>query len=128
MNPYVQNLVNLICGNGGQVDTFVKDVMRSQSIDNDERKQELGNLGPRYQQTKEDDGTTALVSSNMAPVNNNPLYPPNMVDKLNTPFDHVERILLQDFSDEMFNQSENYFRDLFTFTNRTDNTHGITKI
>ena len=30
------------------------------------------------------------------------------IDRMNTPFDHVDRILLQDFSDLMFNDDTNY--------------------
>ena len=40
-----------------------------------------------------------------------------MIDRLNTPFDHLERILLQDFSGSglMDIDGENYFRKLFRF-------------
>lgn len=62
------------------------------------------------------------------PLNNNPLYPPNMIDRLNTPFDHIERILLQDFSNSdrenateklMDLDGENYFKSLFSFVYRS---------
>lgn len=43
---YVSNLVNVVCGNNGQVDTFIKKVMRSQEISNTERRNQiLGNYG-----------------------------------------------------------------------------------
>lgn len=41
-----------------------------------------------------------------------------MIDVLNTPFDHLERIVLQDFSDVMGlsdSDGDNYFKGLFTF-------------
>lgn len=38
-----------------------------------------------------------------------------MIDVLNTPFDHIERIVLQDLSGTMFSDGGNYFRGLFTF-------------
>lgn len=46
-----------------------------------------------YVNGNEDDGIVASVT-----VNNNPLYPSNMLKVLNTPFDHIERIVLEDFS------------------------------
>ncbi len=39
-----------------------------------------------------------------------------MIDRMNTPFDHFERIVLQDFSDVLFNDGgDNYFKGLFSF-------------
>lgn len=41
-----------------------------------------------------------------------------MIEVLNTPFDHIERIVLEDFSGTMSldsNDGNNYFKDLFTF-------------
>lgn len=38
-----------------------------------------------------------------------------MIEVLNTPFDHIERIVLEDFSGTMFSSNGNYFKDLFTF-------------
>ena len=37
-----------------------------------------------------------------------------MIDSFNTPFDHIDRIFLQDFSSNLFTESKNYFRDLFS--------------
>lgn len=37
-----------------------------------------------------------------------------MIEVLNTPFDHIERIVLQDFSSTMLDDG-NYFKELFTF-------------
>ena len=48
-------------------------------------------------------------------MNNNPEYWPNIIDRLNTPFDHIERIVLQDFSDLMFSDGSNLFKDGLTF-------------
>ena len=50
---------------------------------------------------------------------NDPLYASNMIDRMNTPFDHVERILLQDFSETMdISGDNNYYRNLVKFTSR----------
>lgn len=148
---YVKNLVNIVCG---QVDTFIKNVMRSQDIDNSVRTSQLGDVkivGPKYHQTSEDNRTTRLVrvvegGKIKNDINNNPLYPPNMIDRLNTPFDHIERILLQDFTKSdrsdgaqklMDVEGANYFKSLFTFTYRASNSaqttdyknsYGVTKI
>ena len=45
-----------------------------------------------------------------------------MIDRLNTPFDHLERILLQDFSGSglMDVDGKNYFKSLFTFGYKSD--------
>ena len=48
-------------------------------------------------------------------MNNNPEYWPNIIDRLNTPFDHIERIVLQDFSGLMFSSDFNLFKDGLTF-------------
>lgn len=37
-----------------------------------------------------------------------------MIDLFNTPFDHIDRILLQDLSRIMFTDSDNYFRQVFS--------------
>jgi len=83
------------------------------------RWKELSQLTPRYSTTSNDDGRTHLVASDVI-INNNPDYWPNMIDSLNTPFDHIERILLQDFNDLMFKDGGNYFKGLFKFTYRDD--------
>lgn len=58
---------------------------------------------PKYKTTSLVDGTTNLYVNGSEDVsgvgvNNNPLYPSNMLKVLNTPFDHIERIVLEDFS------------------------------
>lgn len=76
---------------------------------------------PRHSTPSEDDGTSKLYldaddrASGKFALNNNPDFPHNAIDRLSTPFDHVERILLQDFSDEMFKDGNNYFKDKFEF-------------
>ena len=78
---------------------------------------------PRYVSTSNNDGTSKLYLTSDedsyagVQLNNNPLYPSNMVDRLNTPFDHIERILLQDFSGEnaLDISGDNYFKGLFNF-------------
>lgn len=89
--------------------------MRPQyDVDNDVRHEELYELEPRYSTVADDPQvTTQLVAKDNAIINNNPEYWPNMIDSLNTPFDHVERILLQDFNDLMFKDGGNYFKGLF---------------
>ena len=146
---YIEDLQNLI---NGQIDTYITKVMMPESDASDllngdlRRRKELAALGPKVETTSLDNGTTSLVShgettaSDYQETNNNPYYWPNIIDRLNTPFDHLERILLQDFSneldigvkDEQFKES-NYFTKLFNFSYRSDNdgrtdkdTYGIT--
>jgi hypothetical protein len=113
---YIEDLQNLI---NGQIDTYITKVMMPESdasvliVDEEtgkkelRRRKELAALGPKVETTSLDNGTTSLVShgektaSDYQETNNNPYYWPNMIDRLNTPFDHLERILLQDFSDNL---------------------------
>lgn len=126
---YKKNLIDLICGTDGQVDTYIKKVMREEyDVENGnppsgqqagtERFGELQQLDPRYSSTSANDKTTHLVANGSASINNNPLYPPNMIDRLNTPFDHIDRILLQDFAGKnaMDIDGDNYFKGLFNFS------------
>ena len=134
---YVKSLTNLICGEDGQVDKFIKRVLRQQDIDNNVRREELSSLDPKYSQLADSNGTTALVSSgdptssNFIPINNNPEYWPNMIDRMNTPFDHLDRIYLQSFANVLGTDTkDNYFKNLFTFTYHpdTDKIRGITDV
>ena len=101
--------------------------MRQQDdVDNGERRAELGELGPKYKQYSNDDKNSHLVDNGPnQPINNNPLYPPNMVAALNTPFDHIDRLLLQDFSEVMFVDGENYFKGLFQFKYNESTPYGL---
>lgn len=119
---YVSNLKNLVCA---QVEKYIKDVMRPDDVAYDARRQNIVKLGhkdkdknvidpgtPRYDTESEVTLATKLVE------NNNPLYPENMINRSNTPFDHIERILLQDLTSTFFKKENaqdysNYFRDLF---------------
>lgn len=60
--------------------------------------------------------------------NNDPEYWVNMIDGLNTPFDHIERILLQNFND---NDSkidiDKYFKDMYKF-DFTNQNYGISRV
>ena len=89
----------------------------------------MGELGPKYKQSSKDDDTTYLVEKQVGndkiPINNNPLYPPNMVAALNTPFDHIDRLLLQDFSEVMFVDGDNYFKGLFQFKYNESTPYGL---
>ena len=119
---FINNLKELVCANSGQVDVFVKAAMRQQEIDNNERSSVLKNDVPRHD-------TAALKPEDTESLlhNNNPASRPNMIEVLNTPFDHIERIVLQDFSDTLFNDdgTENYFKGLFTFpSDSTGQFHG----
>ena len=130
------NLKTLMCGGknptSGQIYEHIVKRMREQDdVDNGlppagcvqgtGRVGQLQNLPPRYKQPAKDVGkTTYLVEkpeSNLS-INNNPLYPPNIVDRLFTPFDYIEEILLQDFSEQMgiSSSSGNYFKDLFSIS------------
>lgn len=143
---YVSDLVKHVCGEvsddgqitDGQIDIFIKKVLKNEyDVDNGNppvgkvsgagRFGELQSLPPRY--------VPSSVSNLQAQVgvsaNNNPLYPSNMIDRMNTPFDHVERILLQDFSEVMkIEEADNYFKNLFHFTKTTNLqfTNGYEKI
>ena len=116
---YVQNLRQLVCGAGKQVDTFVKNSMRKEEVPYDGRRVELGKFNPT-DQTSDSSGQNATDLLH----NNNPRFPTNMVNMLNTPFDHVERILFQDLSgkDLMDIDGANYFKTLFTFANLDDSS------
>lgn len=53
---YVENLIEWICGkrkdNGsGQVNSFIKRILRKEDISNDVRREELSSLDPLYAQT-----------------------------------------------------------------------------
>lgn len=133
MNNYISNLKNLLCTSTSpgecQVDSLIKKVMRKENIDNGNppsggdygtgRFGALQSVGPKYSSQSIDDNqnTTSLLpgSGSRASLNNNPEYRPNMIEVLNTPFDHIERIVLQDLSDTLFKDGENYFKGLFTF-------------
>lgn len=119
---YVQNLISLVCNNNtGQVDTFIKNVMREEDANYSTRKANLDVMGP-----------TTITPANMGNLvdSNNPDFSKNIISRLNTPFDHIERIVLQDFSSQMhIEDSSNYFKSLFTFTNLdTASEYGFKKV
>lgn len=130
MNNYISSLKNLICGyfedntyKDGQIDTFIKKVMRKEYwVDSARRKDEFLDLklplsDPKHPSKSIDDGTTTLQwqgDNRSKTLNSNPNYRPNMIEVLNTPFDHIERIVLQDFSQTMLGNG-NYFKGLFHF-------------
>lgn len=110
MTNYVQNLRELI---EGQVERFIAKAMKDEyTVDNGERPigaadgtgrigQLMNVFSPRYATPSEDDGTTKLFITNHdissgsdVELNNNPLFPRNLIHRLNTPFDHMDRILL----------------------------------
>lgn len=127
----------------GKVDTFIKKVLRKEYwVENGERPDthvsekkygvdgrvhdflvgdEYGDKSltdPRHLSKSIDDGTTFLQRKEPdsdVTLNNNPNFRPNMIEVLNTPFDHIERIVLEDFSGTMFSSNGNYFKELFTF-------------
>lgn len=147
MNDYIGNFKELICGkttSDGKIDSFIKKVMRKEYwVENGKRPSgaDLGELGtrvhdflvedmqgdksltdPRYSSKSIDDGTTFLQRKEINPnvtLNNNPNFRANMIEVLNTPFDHIERIVLDDFSSTMFDHG-NYFKELFTFPSDSD--------
>ena len=108
---YIEELTKKITN---RVQKLIRDVMRKERTDYEVRKEMLQNLPPTYTSPSADDGRSALYpdsASSEILVNNNPEYWPNIIDRLNTPFDHIERIVLQDFSDIMFPVNENLFKD-----------------
>ena len=146
MNNYISNLKNLVCTSTSskdcQIDSFIKKVLRKEFwVVNGQRPDGtyLGQLGtrvhdflvedirgdksltyPKYPSKSIDDNTTVLQRENSEDkrtLNNNPNFRPNMIEVLNTPFDHVERIVLQDLSEVMGlpDKANNYFKELFTF-------------
>ena len=98
-----------------QVGEFIEDVMRPEKVVNGtpphgqasgtERFGMLQRKGPRE------------FASNMTLVagSNDPLHWSNMVDRLNTPFDHVDRIFLQDFTEQMnlLDDDNNWFKTTY---------------
>ena len=112
---YIEELTKKITN---RVQKLIRDVMRKERTDYEVRKEMLQNLPPTYTSPSADDGRSALYpdsASSEILVNNNPEYWPNIIDRLNTPFDHIERIVLQDFSDIMFPVNENLFKDGLQF-------------
>lgn len=146
---YVQNLLELVVlgrtvGDrtiDSQVDSFIRKEMREEyDVVNGNRSNGLtdgtGRIGilqglnPTDQANENATQTSSLDGRDGTEVNNNPLFPHNMIRKLSTPFDYIERILLQDFSgnktnDAMDLEGVNFFKDLFTFEFNDDNTYGI---
>ena len=115
-------MISLVCSNNtGQVDTFIKNVMREEYANYSTRKANLDVMGP-----------TTITPANMGNLvdSNNPDFSKNIISRLNTPFDHIERIVLQDFSSQMhIEDSSNYFKSLFTFTNLdTASEYGFKKV
>jgi len=136
---YVSDLVEHVCGVDGQIDIFMKKVLKNEyDVDNGNppagkntgtgRFGDLQSLPPRYVPSS----MSRLQTQGGVSANNNPLYPSNMIDRMNTPFDHVERILLQDFSGVMdIEGGSNYFKKLFKFTPTSHSeqfTNGYNKI
>lgn len=134
---YINNLKELVCNPDGQVDGFVKNVLRKENIANGERPNgqthgtgrfgALQNTSPTHQSKSIDDGTSSLLPNDSSKeFNNNPNYRPNMIEVLNTPFDHIERIVLQDLSNTMgLPGQNNYFKGLFKFpASSSDDFHG----
>jgi hypothetical protein len=124
MSGYKSDLIARIEQN---VDHLVKDVLRPENAPYNDRHEALkGDPDPKRKTTSKDDNTTKLLpgsGNTKYGLNNNPLFPVNMIDALNTPFDHVERIVLQDFSSILFNGENNYFKDLFTFNYKGNNAY-----
>ena len=133
---YVKDLVDLICGKtesgvfvDGQVDTFIKKTMKDDypvKNGNPPSGQRLGTY--RFGRLQAFGPRESSRPSEKLMGMNDPLYPSNMIDRLNTPFDHIERILLQDFSETMQIDSDNYFKSLVKFTKKTGTDYGMTKI
>ena len=148
---YIADLKNHVCNgwtetiagetvqHSSQVDALVKNVLRKENIDNGNRPSgiptannptgrflALMNTTPTHQAKSIDDGTSSLLPyGDSKEFNNNPNYRPNMIEVLNTPFDHIERIVLQDLSDTLFKDGKNYFKGLFTFpASLSDEFHG----
>ena len=86
-----------------QVDSLIAREMKQEDVDG--RGDILGGFGPKHE-TESD--WNAYSTPNLKE-NNNPSYQVNLVDRLNTPLDHLERILLQDFSSVIGSES---FKDL----------------
>ena len=125
---YIANLKELVCGNdSSQVQNLVERVIRREYlVDNGTRPNgmvhgtgrfgALQDVSPKHQSKSIDDGSSSLLPSQDEKgkvLNNNPNYRPNMIEVLNTPFDHIERIVLQDLSDVMFNGDGNSEFNLF---------------
>ena len=114
---YIEELKKLVCS---QVDEFIIDVMRPEKdADYQTRRDELASVTPTY--GTQDDGSTMLVKqydSNgklVSDINNNPKFTMNMIEMMNTPFDHIDRILLQDFSSAHVNDDDKLDIDKYIY-------------
>lgn len=104
----IDELKTLVCE---QVESFIANVMKEESdVDNGlppyqdangtGRIGQLQQLSPRHSPPSVRQSNTELyIDPNTYDgedivLNNNPEYPVNLIDRLNTPFDHLERILL----------------------------------
>lgn len=110
---FIGKMIDLICGSEdkGQVVEYVAKSMKNEFdaksglppvglADGTGRIGQLQNLfDPKYASPSAPGDTTRIFLDNNAydsgvQLNNNPLFPSNLVDRLNTPFDYLDRILL----------------------------------
>jgi len=127
VTDYIDGLKAQVCE---QVKTFIVKVMKDEyTVDNGYppagsalgtgRFGELQDIDdPRHSSPAVNNGTSKLypLDGEDIGINNNPLYPSNLIHRLNTPFDHLERILLQDFSSVLVNGDNNYFTSSVFFS------------
>lgn len=97
-------LSGLICG---QVAEFIEDVLRPEKVDNDARVETLKTYPPM-----------GIQGGGRLSISNDPSLATNLIDRMNTPFDHVDRILLQDFSNVLLGgedgkEEDNWFKSQF---------------
>ena len=77
---YIDDLTNLICG---QVDQFIGSALRPEEVEFSGRSENISEKGPKYSGSDQPIGQNA-----------DPEYQPNMIELMNTPFDHIDRIML----------------------------------
>ncbi len=97
----------------GQVEGFIEDVMRPEKVDNGTppHGQESGTNRFGMLQGK---GPREFASNmTLEAGSNDPLYWANIMDRLNTPFDHIDRIMLQDFMEQMMGNGNNWFQSQY---------------
>lgn len=88
---YIDDLKDLI---SGQVERFIHNVMRPDDSDYNVRRGRLSGItDPKYKYS----GPT-LDGNGSSDVTNDSDNPLNVISYCNTPFDHIDRILLQDFT------------------------------
>lgn len=100
---------------GGQVDELIVSAIQQENVENGEppagKTSGTGRFGGLQNKMPRD--LNSIYS--LANGNNDPKSAINLIHRLNTPFDHIDRILLQDFTEKMglLSESTNAFKNTY---------------